>query len=844
MTDREIEELTLTEKQRVESVASETDFGQNLWNYYQFLSFARFFPDLFVQIYKGKDSNRQLHYDQRIFMRSDLRFMSMYGTFSRGYAKCIKGDSLIFTDEGIREIGEFFNYQNDNIETHYNTQVNVVNRYGELEKTKLGLYNGKQDCITIKTSDGYEITGTKIHKVLVLNEFGSIIFRKLEDIVYGDLVVINRKNDIWGKNEDVDISQYSYVYEFPKEILSAKKNIVASFIRQLYDLHGFIKHNLICFNSESDKLVKQLQIVLLNYGIVSSIKNKKKYSQLLIKGNNILLFHDKIGFNLEEQQKKLTKLRNKHMNTPKQHSSAFEDSNYYFSKVVSISESIEDVYDFHLPETHSFVSNGFVSHNTYTEVLDCFIVAILYPGITLSITAQTRENSAALLEDKYNEIMNDFPLMENEVDKKKFSKNDAFIKWKNGSTISNLANAQSSKGRRRHRIKIEESALLNNTLYEDALEPIVEVPRTTTGSSAVIDPEEMNFQIHFFTTSGYRGSDEYNRSVRMVNGMRNCTGDIVLGSGWMLPCYYGRGSTKTQILKKKRRSNPIFFDQNYEEKWVGCSNGALVDINKLMACRVLTEPVLEIQNVDDEFYIGVDVARSENTSNNKTAISVIKVHRNKNTNRIVFLDIVNVYSVPATMNFTDQACLVKKFKKNYHAKMVIADGNGLGSGLVDELLKPSYDKITGEYLGCFDTINTDNVPQSTDAEMCLFDMKAQGYQTKVVSSFINAIEGGHLRMLIKKQEQDFNDNEREFFDKNVAPFMQTELLFIEISNLKLKQNSNNLSVEKVVRKIDKDRFSATAYCIFYIMEFTNKDNSQEEKFDYSNAPVCASYVSF
>ena len=284
MTDREIEELTLIEKQRVESVASETDFGQNLWNYYQFLSFARFFPDLFVQIYKGKDSNRQLHYDQRIFMRSDLRFMSMYGTFSRGYAK------------------------------------------------------------------------------------------------------------------------------------------------------------------------------------------------------------------------------------------------------------------------------------TYTEVLDCFIVAILYPGITLSITAQTRENSAALLEDKYNEIMNDFPLMENEVDKKKFSKNDAFIKWKNGSTISNLANAQSSKGRRRHRIKIEESALLNNTLYEDALEPIVEVPRTTTGSSAVIDPEEMNFQIHFFTTSGYRGSDEYNRSVRMVNGMRNCSGDIVLGSGWMLPCYYGRGSTKTQILKKKRRSNPIFFD--------------------------------------------------------------------------------------------------------------------------------------------------------------------------------------------------------------------------------------------------------------------------------------------
>lgn len=800
-------------------------------------------PDLFVQIYKGKDSNRQLHYDQRIFMRSDLRFMSMYGTFSRGYAKCIKGDSLIFTDNGIKEIGEFFNYQNDNIETHYNIQENVVNRYGELEKTKLGLYNGKQDCITVKTSDGYEITGTSIHKVLVMNKDGEIVFKKLKDIKYGDQIIINIKNDVWGKKSDVDIRKYADVNEFPKEILVANKDIITSFIRILYDSHGLIKNNTMHFSSESHKLVKQLQIILLNYGIISIRKQKRNLSYLLIKDSDIILFHNLIGFTIEEKIIKLDELCKK-LQTRHCYSPISKIDNYYFSKVQEIKHSFEDVYDFHLPETHSFVSNGFVSHNTYTEVFDCFIVAILYPGITLSITAQTRENSAALLEDKYNEIMNDFPLMENEVDKKKFSKNDAFIKWKNGSTISNLANAQSSKGRRRHRIKIEESALLNNTLYEDALEPIVEVPRTTTGSSAVIDPEEMNFQIHFFTTSGYRGSDEYNRSVRMVNGMRNCSGDIVLGSGWMLPCYYGRGSTKTQILKKKRRSNPIFFDQNYEEKWVGCSNGALVDINKLMACRVLTEPVLEIQNVDDEFYIGVDVARSENTSNNKTAISVIKVHRNKNTNRIVFIDIVNVYSVPATMNFTDQACLVKKFKKNYHAKMVIADGNGLGSGLVDELLKPSYDKITGEYLGCFDTINTDNVPQSTDAEACLFDMKAQGYQTKVVSNFINAIEGGHLRMLIKKQEQDFNDNEREFFDKNVAPFMQTELLFIEISNLKLKQNSNNLSVEKVVRKIDKDRFSATAYCIFYIMEFTNKDNSQEEKFDYSNAPVCASYVSF
>ena len=548
ITDEQIQNLYEQEKKRVLEISDETVFGKNLWNYYQFVSWAKWYPDRFIELFKSEESNMQLHYDQRIFMRCDIRFQSMYGVFSRGYAK------------------------------------------------------------------------------------------------------------------------------------------------------------------------------------------------------------------------------------------------------------------------------------TYTEVLDDFIVAILNPNITLSVTAQTRENAAALLQDKTNEILTHYPLLENEIEYKRFSKNDAIIKLKNGATITNLANAQTSKGRRRHRIKIEESALLNNALFEDALAPIVEVPRTTSGSLALVDPEEMNFQIHFFTTSGYRGSDEFARSVRMVNGMRNLTGDIVLGSSWRLPCYYGRGSSKTQILKKKRNSNPIFFAQNYEQKWVGCADNALVDVNKLMATRTLEEPILEAQRETDEYYIGVDVARSENTNNNQSAIVVIKVIRNPVNKRVAELQVVNVLGVTNKMNFKNQACMIKKLKNQYHAKMVIVDGNGLGSGLVDQLLLDSYDEITGNYIGCFDTINTDNKPENPNAEKCLFDMKAQGYQTKVVSYFINAVDSGMLKMLIRKQEQDFTDKEREFYDRNVLPFVNTELLFMEIANLKLKvMAGNNLTVEKVVKKIDKDKFSALSYCIFYILEFTNQE---------------------
>lgn len=56
-------------------------------------------------------------------------------------------------------------------------------------------------------------------------------------------------------------------------------------------------------------------------------------------------------------------------------------------------------------------------------------------------------------------------------------------------------------------------------------------------------------------------------------------------------------------------------------------------------------------------------------------------------------------------------------------------------------------------------------------------------------------------------------------------------MFEEIANLKLKVlNNGNLTVEKTVAKLNKDRFSCLSYCIFYIMEFCNS-NTYEDKSD-------------
>lgn len=62
------------------------------------------------------------------------------------------------------------------------------------------------------------------------------------------------------------------------------------------------------------------------------------------------------------------------------------------------------------------------------------------------------------------------------------------------------------------------------------LEPVVNIPRRTIGKLATVNPEELNGQICFLTTSGFRGSSEFQRNVKMVDDMADLKGKIVLGS--------------------------------------------------------------------------------------------------------------------------------------------------------------------------------------------------------------------------------------------------------------------------------------------------------------------------
>lgn len=470
---------------------------------------------------------------------------------------------------------------------------------------------------------------------------------------------------------------------------------------------------------------------------------------------------------------------------------------------------------------------------TILQVLVMFVLCVLYPGIEFALTAQTKENAAELLRDKHNDIVKKYPWFKHEIYEKSFTKSDAEIIFMNGSRIDILANTQSSKGQRRNVLMVEESALLNDFVFQDVLLPIVEHGRLTVGEKGMNNPEELSQKINFYSTAGYRGSDEYERSIRMKDNMANLKGEIILGSDWHLGCWYGRGSNKKQILKKKEDMSPITFAQNYESKWVGSATNALADIKKILQLRVINTPEVVGDGLS-EYYISMDVARSSKASNNQSSIVVIKVIRNKNNYRVKKMQVVNIIHVPNTFNFTAQAITLKRIKYLYNAKMVIADKNGLGAGFFDELFKEHIDPLTNHKYPCWASINTDDKPENLqDNDKCLFGMMSQNIQTDIITSFMGSVES-ELLELLKKHTKSYHLEDKDYINNVVSPMSQTDRLIEEISNIQLEHhNSGKLGVKQITRKVDKDRLMALMYGVYYIMKYENNPIKQEVNIDLS-----------
>lgn len=172
----------------------------------------------------------------------------------------------------------------------------------------------------------YQKDVNTLYKVAEL--FRSVFGLKVSPNVKKEQILIaNKSVNLFLQNLGVDfvLSEHKRV---PFIVLQASHNKQKSFIRALFDAEANVTDKEIEFSSASEEMVKQLQILLLNFGIVSSRKsymksatngkkNKKPYWSLRISCFSVNKFQDLIGFSIGYKRRRLNQLASVNRNPNK-----------------------------------------------------------------------------------------------------------------------------------------------------------------------------------------------------------------------------------------------------------------------------------------------------------------------------------------------------------------------------------------------------------------------------------------------------------------------------------------------------------------------------------------------
>jgi len=143
----------------------------------------------------------------------------------------------------------------------------------------------------------------------------------------------------------------------PEAILRSPKHVVAAFLRAYFDCDGYAGKQGVILSTMSHGLAEQVQILLLNFGILSRKRRQKDgcwHVQVL--GASAAKFATEIGFGLERKQSALE---------------SYVSNRRWFKKekwedeVVSIEHGRADVYDISVEGTHRYAAAGFINHNSF-----------------------------------------------------------------------------------------------------------------------------------------------------------------------------------------------------------------------------------------------------------------------------------------------------------------------------------------------------------------------------------------------------------------------------------------------------------------------------------------------
>ena len=479
---------------------------------------------------------------------------------------------------------------------------------------------------------------------------------------------------------------------------------------------------------------------------------------------------------------------------------------------------------------------------SFLTVMALMCRCILYPNAHLFVTSGGKEQGASILQSKVEEICKLIPSFEREIDwgrgKTLTGKDKVRYVFKNGSVLDNLAARESTRGQRRHGGVMEECVGIDDQILREVIIPVMAISRRAKDGTTN-EKEPLNKSQIYITTAGYKGTYPYDRLigflVRMVTQPDRC---IVLGGTWRTPVAMGLQS-KTFITDQKNEGtyNEASFEREYESKWSGTVEDAFFNGEHFTRNRKLLQPEYEHsgRSAAGAYYVlSVDVGRKGCDS----VVCVFKVTPQAQGPAIKSL--VNIYTM-ADEHFEDQAIKLKKLFYKYKARTLVIDGNGVGLGLIDYMIKSQNDE-NGDFYPDFGVQNDDEgyykKYRTANTEYdAMYIIKANApINTECHANAQSQLAAGKVKFLIDERTarekllgtakgQKMKPEERAEY---LQPFTLTSILKEEMMNLREENEGINIILKQANRGIRKDKFSAFEYGLYYIKQEEDKKKKKKK----------------
>jgi hypothetical protein len=484
---------------------------------------------------------------------------------------------------------------------------------------------------------------------------------------------------------------------------------------------------------------------------------------------------------------------------------------------------------------------------SFIIILGMMLQDIFIPGHKNFICAPQKNQSAQIAKEKITEIYDRWPLIRKEViggevsdTPGNFGKDYVTIKFRNGSQFDVVGALESTRGGRRHSGLLDEIRNADEEAINTIVLPLINVSRRLPDNT--VNPKEPNQQVISATSAGAKTSFSYDKLIDVFEkSIIEPQNAFCIGCDYRVPALHGLiDRNYLTDLKMSPSYNETAFATEYLSIWQGSTDESWFNYDKLQRYRKIKNPekYAKFREGSNQFYLlSVDVGRL----NDQTVVCVFRVNIIKDRYYATLVNLIVLGRQAETKTFLRQAIDLKHIIRDYQAREVIIDCNGLGVGLADYMIQQQIDD-DGEVLPAYGFFNNDDYKkvQPKDAINILYSIKANGpLKSKIHSNAYSRLNSGMVKFLIKEQEaksalmatkigQKMSVQQRI---ERLMPHEMTTKLFEEMSNLRLKRTGSGLDItlEPINTRFPDDKYSAFSYGLWRIKEIEEETYKKKRR---------------